>query len=70
MVRRDPERTLYLAILAQAVADVLDEGVPDEVAESAWMYLSGHAKILNKIQRLSPEAKAEWLKKLREVLNA
>lgn len=62
------EKSLQLAILAQALVDVLDPSTPDHEAENAWSYLSNHDKIIRKLRRMTPEAKASWLIELKEVL--
>lgn len=67
------ERTLQLAILAQAVYDCLldlELGIEDERAESAWAYLSGHDRILRKLQRLSKEERMAWIEQLQEALES
>lgn len=64
-----PERVLYLAVLAQAVYDVLLDEESNEATESAWLFLSGHATLLKKLRRLSTEEKRAWRGKLQEALD-
>lgn len=59
---------LKLAILAQALQDVLLNTPNDEEYETAWKTLEPYPKLIDRVNRMSPRAKKAWGRELERVL--